>query len=114
MTAYEIADLDTKIWLTVNMPSQAHPARIEVPKKIRLMCRMIDDLLKEDETQKEINLYIPFKNLQLVVNYCAAFDYLKLKSTIPFPASYPRFEQNVSPTEFGCFGNYANDYDKLY
>ena len=50
MTPYEIEDLDTKIWLTVNMPSQAQNSRIEVPKKIRLMCRMIDDLLKEDES----------------------------------------------------------------
>ena len=75
---------------------------------------MIDDLLKEDETQKEINLYIPFANLQLVVNDCAAFDYLKLKSTIPFPASYPDFERNVSPIEFRFFGAFANDYDMLY
>ena len=49
-----------------------------------------------------------------MVNYCAAFDYLKLKSTIPFPASYPDFERNVSPTEFRFFGAYANDYDMLY
>ncbi len=63
------------------------------------MCRFIDDLLKEDESKSEIQLYIPFANLQLVVNYCKAFDYLKLKSTLPFPASYSDFEMNVSLLE---------------
>ena len=113
MKPEEIEDLDRKIWLIVKT-NQNQTARIEVPKKIRLMCRMIDDLLQEDESQKEIHLYIGFANLELIVNYCAAFDFLKLKSTIPFPASYPDFERNVSPTDFRFFGNFANDYDKLY
>ena len=78
------------------------------------MCKFIDDLLKEDESQNEIVLFIPYANLQIIVNYCAAYDYLKLRSTIPFPASYPDFERNVSPTDFRFFGSFANDYDKLY
>ncbi len=44
MKPEEIQDLDTRIQLIVKT-NVNQSAVIEVPKKIRLMCRMIDDLL---------------------------------------------------------------------
>ena len=42
---------------------------------------------------------IDSKMLYLIVNYCESFEFIKMKSTISFPAPFNIFEQNVSPLE---------------
>ena len=34
-----------------------------------------------------------------MVNYCESFDFIKMKSTISFPAPFNNIEQNVCPVE---------------
>ena len=89
MSPEQLQDLQTPIWLVAASPSAGSANnKIQVSKKIRLMVKLVDDLLKADETQTEIKLFISFDHLKLVVNYCNAFSYIKIKSTIFFPALY--------------------------
>ena len=50
------------------------------------MCKTIDDLLKADESRNEIDLYVSQACLQILVDYCSCFNYLKIKSTLEFPS----------------------------
>lgn len=77
------------------------------------MVRLIDDLLKADENLKEFNLYISMSCLQFVVSYCSAFDYIKIKSTIFFPALYPDLDQNVCQTEVQIMTPIKNELEQL-
>ena len=77
------------------------------------MCQMIDDSLKDDESQTEIPVFTTYANLELVVNYCKAFDYIKMKSTFIFPANYSDLEMNVSSIEAQQFKAIKDDYDRL-
>ena len=80
-----------------------------MPKKIRLMSKFIDTYLNENPTAYEIVFTqdgagdtltsIDSKMLYLIVNYCESFDFIKMKSTISFPAPFNNIEQNVCPLE---------------
>ncbi len=56
LTKEQIQDLETPIFLVAasSGPAGSEQPRIQVPKKIRLMCKLIDDLLKADETRQEV------------------------------------------------------------
>ena len=40
---------------------------VECPKRIRLMCRLIDELLVENENATQVFLEIPLASLQFIV-----------------------------------------------
>lgn len=47
----ELQDLQSPLWLVAaSEPKGAINNRIQVPKKIRLMVKLVDDLLKADES----------------------------------------------------------------
>ena len=63
----------------------------KVPKKIRLMSTYISKQLKENPNEQIIELEITPFFLKLITEYCASFGYLKVRSTIQFPAEYNNF-----------------------
>jgi len=73
------------------------------------MSKYIDTYLTENPKADEIVFTedgagdtltgIDSKMLYLIVNYCESFDFIKMKSTISFPAPYNNIEQNVCPLE---------------
>lgn len=70
-----------------------------VPRKIRLMSSYIDEQLKADPSCTRLELPISLHFLDIVINYCAKFDYLKVMSTLIFPASYNQLHKNVTLIE---------------
>ena len=63
-----------------------------VPRKIMLMSKYIWKKLREDPLENVIEVNVPASHLKLIVDYCISFDYLKVKSTIKFPAESNIFE----------------------
>jgi hypothetical protein len=108
------AGLDDRITLRTDVPyhpeaSAIYPMQHSVPKKIRLMSKYIDKFLKANPEATEIVFTsdgssgtlsgIDSKMLSLVLNYCEAFYFIKVRSTISFPAPFNIFEQNVCSIE---------------
>ena len=77
------------------------------------MLKLVDDLLKADESQVEIQVFISLENLKFVVNYCSAYNYIKIKSTIFFPALYQELSQNCCPTESTIMQPIADSFEQL-
>ena len=67
------------------------PPAFSVPQKIRLMSAYINRQLKEFPNEQIIELEITPFYLKQIVDYCARFEYIKVKSTISFPAEYNNF-----------------------
>jgi len=64
------------------------PEEFKVPRKIRLMSRYIHEVLKYDPACTRIELDIEPHFLNIIINYCRLYDYLKVMSTIMFPAAH--------------------------
>ena len=64
------------------------------------MSRHIHDILCKDQMRSSINLDIDPYFLNIIINYCKTYDYLKVKSTIMFPAAHNELQRNVSIEEF--------------
>ena len=110
----ELQDLSQPLWLVAAIePKGSLNNRIQVPKKIRLMLKLVDDLLKADETQVELNLFISMAKLQFVVKYCQFFDYIKIKSTIQFPAPYPDLRNNICAVELETLMPIKDDLQRM-
>ena len=60
-----------------------------------------------------IQLAVPAYYLRLIIDYCQVFDYLKVKSTIKFPAENNILEQNVSFPEWNALHQIENDLEAL-
>ena len=56
---------------------------------------------------------MPAYYLKLIVDYCRVFDFIKVKSTIKFPAENNILEQNVSFPEWNALVMIENDLDSL-
>ena len=108
------ASLDDRITLrtTISYHPEAvmmYPLEYKVPKKIRLMSNYINKQLETNPEAEEIvfsgdgkegsQLMIDSKILHLIVNYCESFDFIKMKSTISYPAPFNNIEQNSCPLE---------------
>ena len=48
----------------------------------------IHEQLKQDPSRTTIDLEIDPHFLNIIINYCQKFDYLKVMSTIMFPAAH--------------------------
>ena len=55
------------------------------------MSRHIHEILRADPACTSINLDIEPYFLNIIINYCKTYDYLKVMSTIVFPASHNEF-----------------------
>ena len=86
---------------------------IRVPRRIRLMSKLIDDLLKQDEEQTQIPLFLNTQCLQLFVDYCGLYDFIKIKSTLAFPTACNCTSKNCSSAEFKLIWQITNDLDAL-
>jgi G:T/U-mismatch repair DNA glycosylase len=110
MDQHSKACLDDRITLrtTISYHPEApmiYPLEYTVPKKIRLMSKYIDNYLAMNPSADEILFTedrasdtvpgVDSKMLYLIVNYCESFDFIKMKSTISFPAPFNNIEQNV-------------------
>ena len=58
----ELQDLHEPIWLVAASEGSINN-KVQVPKKIRLMVKLVDDLLKADESQVEVKLFISLAKL---------------------------------------------------
>ena len=86
---------------------------VECPRRIRLMCRLIDDLLQSDESQTEIKLFLTYPCLRFMIDYCRIFDYLKVMSFIEFPLLHNCFGSNCMDEELELLFRVRNDLDFL-
>ena len=51
--------------------------------------------------------------LNIIVNYCARFNYLKVMSTIMFPALHNELQKNVAIAEYDAIKTIENDIEGL-
>ena len=118
----EKARLDENITLVSSMasmpnmyqqPDAPQNESFSVPRKIRLMSTYISRQLKENPQETVIQLDVPAYYLRLIIDYCQVFDYLKVKSTIKFPAENNILEQNVSFPEWNALHQIENDLEAL-
>lgn len=58
---------------------------------MRLMSRHIHEVLRNEPNCSTINLEIEPYFLNIIINYCKTYDYLKVMSTIVFPAAHNEF-----------------------
>ena len=114
----ELQDLSQPLWLVAAIePKGSLNNRIQVPKKIRLMLKLVDDLLKADETQVELNLFISMAKLQFVVKYCQFFDYIKERLHLASDLLIQEMDDKLKMRQLATeSGNYYKDprIDSLY
>ena len=84
-----------------------------MPRKIRLMSAFLSKQMKEKPNETLFELEIPPYYLTIITDYCKQFDYLKVRSTIQFPAEYNIFQQNVSYCEWQSLTSIENDFEAL-
>lgn len=58
-------------------------------------------------------MQIPEYYVRIITDYCKAFDYLKVASTIDFPAVFNRIELNVSDTEYMAIRRVKDNFAEL-
>lgn len=63
------------------------------------MSEHIHEQLKLDPTRTVLELEINPYFLNIIINYCATYDYLKVMSTIMFPAAHNELQKNVTIVE---------------
>ena len=63
------------------------------------MSRYIDDQLRATPDSTSLQLEIDYHFLSIIINYCEKFDYLKVMSTIMFPAAHNELQKNVTAIE---------------
>ena len=78
-----------------------------VPRKIRLMSHFIHEQLKADPSQTSLQLPIDADFLKIIINYCEKFNFLKVMSTITFPASHNELQKNVTFIELHALQDYG-------
>ena len=59
----------------------------------------IDEQLRADPSQTSLELQIDPHFLNIIINYCKKFDYIKVMSTIMFPAAHNELQKNVTYVE---------------
>ena len=79
------------------------------------MSRFIDDKLRADPSCTSLELPVDAYYLRIINNYCAKFDYLKVMSTLIFPASHNQLQKNVTFFELQALtaDNLDQDIDGL-
>ena len=77
------------------------------------MSKTINEILKDDPSKTVIELEIDPFHLKLITDYCAKFDYLKVRSTIEFPAANNALQHNVAFVEYLAIKEIQINFDEL-
>ena len=70
-------------------------------------------MLKADPSKTTIELDIDKNHLKRITDYCAEFDYMKVRSTIGFPAVNNELSQNVPISEYRAIMQIQNNFEEL-
>ena len=89
------------------------PPVTTVPRKIRLMSGFINEKLKAEPMTREIKLPIEPHFLDIINRYCATYDYIKVMSTISFPAAHNELVRNVTLQELQAIEHIQHDLESL-
>ena len=84
-----------------------------VPRKIRLMSQYIHERLKAVPSLTRLELPIDVCFLKIVIDYCAKYDYLKVMSTLMFPAAHNQLQKNVTYHELQPLDSIGSDLEGL-
>lgn len=91
----------------------ALPSEFKVPRKMRLMSRHIHDVLKSNPSCTSIDLDVEPYFLNIIIGYCQLYDYLKVMSTIMFPAAHNELQYNVTILELQAIDAIQHDLESL-
>ena len=67
--------------------------------------------MKADPTCTSLELPIDAHYLNIIINYCAKFDYLKVMSTLMFPAAHNELQKNVTFVELQAIESFNIQHD---
>ena len=91
-----------------------------VTKKMALMSEYVHSkVFEKDATtgayknSDTLEIAVKYQYMALIVDYCAKFDYSKIKSTLAVPMSCNTMQENVSPLEYSVIKDVCNNLDDL-
>ena len=77
------------------------------------MSKYINEILKLDPSKTEIEVNVDPIHLKLITDYCAKFDYIKVRSTLEFPAAHNELSKNVALCEYLAIKSIQYDLNEL-